>query len=321
MRDPNGKAKAKNRGRRLRVIDKDALRRAVESAIALGFAGAARTTLANYRKGQSEEISGEVFEDLEFFLHTQESRSRRARDSSRAQRAQQALLLLDDAVLPTALRQLCEVDYNRWTEERASRWVSRSTPGLVHTGNAITTATKDHVPVHVRSALLDAPVPLPAVLPRRFGYELAWAASFGDVAGYGVLRLRELAALLDAIAEDEKASALLSKFCADLERWGIEPGRILVSIVRVVEPLLECAESGLLERGWREVRAAERLVPFLKHGFQRERMLLDGRDQPVRRLRRVFYPEKDPRDTATARAFSRTVLSAVPQAATSKRKR
>jgi hypothetical protein len=62
------------------------------------------------------------------------------------------------------------------------------------------------------------------------------------------------------------------RFC-DERRPPVSAARRLVAFVRIVEPLLEVAESGLLEAHWRDLDD-RRLAAFVSHGVMREKLLL-----------------------------------------------
>jgi hypothetical protein len=69
-----------------------------------------------------------------------------------------------------------------------------------------------------------------------------------------------------------RSSPKFDTFCAE-RRPAVSPARRLVAIVRILEPLLEVAESGLLERRWQDLDDQE-LAVFVNHGLKRERILL-----------------------------------------------
>lgn len=63
-----------------------------------------------------------------------------------------------------------------------------------------------------------------------------------------------------------------ASFC-EKRRPPVSAARRLVALVRIVEPLLEVAESGLLERRWQDLDDRQ-LSAFVSHGVMREKLLL-----------------------------------------------
>ena len=62
-----------------------------------------------------------------------------------------------------------------------------------------------------------------------------------------------------------------------MKQRGFAPARLLVAHVRVVEPFLESAETGYIERLWNELDESEQAA-FLRAGYKRAAILLSRAD-------------------------------------------
>lgn len=94
--------------------------------------------------------------------------------------------------------------------------------------------------------------------------------------GVEVLRRDDYRLLLMHVRQSSPAGGYLRAFEDFCQKSKVVPVRRLVALVRILEPLLEAGEGGLLERGWRDLDDRE-LSAFVYHGVMRERILLKRR--------------------------------------------
>jgi len=96
--------------------------------------------------------------------------------------------------------------------------------------------------------------------------------AISSVAEWGTQRLLEYDHLFGVV--QERFPDLVGKFNRFLERRRHFRARGELAYARILAPLLDCAESGLIERRWQDLSNAE-LRRFVKSGMDREMILLD----------------------------------------------
>jgi len=106
--------------------------------------------------------------------------------------------------------------------------------------------------------------------------------TIGGLAGCELSRYRRFLALLWRLEQLRPASGYLDRLRDEIaDRFEPEGHRFTVALLNILEPLLEGAESGFIERSWEEL-TDEELNTFVAKGIDRERIL----------LRRVPNPER-----------------------------
>lgn len=103
-----------------------------------------------------------------------------------------------------------------------------------------------------------------------------------DVSGVARYRWAEYRALLQAVLRDAEAGPALKKFLAYLTEHGHEE-RYVLARFRILEPLLQAPESGLVEPSWRELSASQ-LRRFVKAGITRETIFVEVGAQVLQRV-------------------------------------
>lgn len=161
------------------------------------------------------------------------------------------------AILSPAARELVWGDYQKWITERLERFVSRRGPSV-----AAPVPSDDHPAPSVRRVRRRDDASRSVVWPR---LHLQY---FGAPA-------RRLQALLDCRARmREVAPEPLAQFEARAQRLGHDPYRVEVALVRIAEPLVECEESGGMERHFRDLSDDE-LRRYVTAALRAESILLD----------------------------------------------
>lgn len=112
--------------------------------------------------------------------------------------------------------------------------------------------------------------------------------AIASVGGWEVQRVLEYHHLLDVIRT--RFSPLVAGFDRWLQRRQHSRSRGELAYMRILAPLLDCRESGCIERRWEEMSDRE-LSRFVEAGVDREKILLD---RPPELQRAQQYAECDP---------------------------
>lgn len=94
-----------------------------------------------------------------------------------------------------------------------------------------------------------------------------------------VIRRREARHLLSAV--QERCGRVLNAFARWLALRDVAPERRAIALLRIVEPLLACADSAYTERHWSTMSAKE-LRDFIDAGIKREKIVLTREHDFVR---------------------------------------
>lgn len=152
-----------------------------------------------------------------------------------------------------------------WVVERAERFPRRAEDRYLLVDGELVLASEA-----VRTAPID-------------GYAAMWdTPGVAPLQGIEAYRWIEREALLERVWRDPELRRLFREFTVWAKRRGFEMARIRLAWYTVVEPLLEHAESGFVERSWTELTPTE-LRAFMRAGLTRERILLK-RDHTLQRI-------------------------------------
>lgn len=112
--------------------------------------------------------------------------------------------------------------------------------------------------------------------------------AIGSVFGWEEQRMLEHQHLLSLLRN--RFSRLFKDFDRWLQRREHSQSRSELAYIRILAPLLDCRESGCIERRWEELSDAE-LFRFIQAGIEREKVLMD-RPPEVQRAQEIA--EHDP---------------------------
>ena len=149
--------------------------------------------------------------------------------------------------------------YQRWMVERAQRLVRSSAPHW--------NATR-----HLMEIVRDEDVHDPPASDLLF---------MGELRGVALRRYHNLWSLVTHLDKTAPTEGVLSRFEAWMELHGHDHFRRNLALLRIVEPLMEAAESAFVERQWEEMTERE-LIAFVRAGIRREKILLSRSPNEVR---------------------------------------
>lgn len=176
---------------------------------------------------------------------------------------------LDTVVVGPAARDLT-LYHSDWQTERARRWLCRSGPTFVFDANQL----REFEPADRQRMKGQALQDIDEML-------------FGDLNALEQYRYLRFIELLEAVME--RCPEPVKKLYETCNARGIDSPRALLSVVRILEPLLEAPESAFIERQWQELDD-DQLRRFVDAGVRRELILLDRDPDEQRASAVVRHP-------------------------------